>query len=194
MATTVIGITGKAGAGKDTLADRLVSHHGYTRLAFADPLKQLLLDINPIIDHDPIAEMGVTLRDLVLLYGWDDAKAIPQVRRLLQDTGEAMREYVGPDVWIMSMARRVSLVGGPVVIADVRYVNEARWVQGLGDLVRVVRPDLDDRDRHVSENELNNWTTNHVVVNDRDIAALHTSADFLADALRGAPSYFSAVG
>lgn len=35
----IIGLTGPAGSGKDTVADLLVAHHGYTKMAFADALR-----------------------------------------------------------------------------------------------------------------------------------------------------------
>lgn len=37
----LIGVTGQAGSGKDTVADRLVEEHGYVKIALADPLKRL---------------------------------------------------------------------------------------------------------------------------------------------------------
>ena len=36
----IIGITGQAGSGKDSVADRLVVEHGYTKIALADPIKR----------------------------------------------------------------------------------------------------------------------------------------------------------
>ncbi len=38
---TIIGITGQAGSGKDTVADHLVQRHGYVKIALADPIKRL---------------------------------------------------------------------------------------------------------------------------------------------------------
>lgn len=35
----IIGLTGPAGSGKDTVADLLCAHHGYTKMAFADALR-----------------------------------------------------------------------------------------------------------------------------------------------------------
>ena len=37
----VVGVSGQAGAGKDEVAGRLVSHHGFQQVALADPLKRL---------------------------------------------------------------------------------------------------------------------------------------------------------
>ena len=36
----IVGVTGQAGSGKDTVADRLVEEHGYMKIALADPLKR----------------------------------------------------------------------------------------------------------------------------------------------------------
>jgi len=41
----LVGVTGKAGAGKDLIADRLVAIHGYTRVALADPMKVIARDL-----------------------------------------------------------------------------------------------------------------------------------------------------
>ena len=36
----IVGITGQAGSGKDTVADHLVAEHGYVKVALADPIKR----------------------------------------------------------------------------------------------------------------------------------------------------------
>jgi hypothetical protein len=41
----LIGICGKAGSGKDTIADILVRDHGLAKIALADPLKRIALDV-----------------------------------------------------------------------------------------------------------------------------------------------------
>jgi dephospho-CoA kinase len=38
----LIGLSGKAGAGKDTVADYLVRCYKFQRMAFADPMKRFL--------------------------------------------------------------------------------------------------------------------------------------------------------
>lgn len=41
----IIGISGLAGSGKDTLADFLVREHGYAKLSFADPMKRFCREV-----------------------------------------------------------------------------------------------------------------------------------------------------
>ena len=53
----LLGIMGKKGSGKDTVSDYLVSHYGYKKMAFADPIKQMAqiifdLDISQIPYED----------------------------------------------------------------------------------------------------------------------------------------------
>jgi hypothetical protein len=47
----IIGMTGKAGSGKDTVADILVREHGFVKVAFADPLKRLVRDVYAFTDE-----------------------------------------------------------------------------------------------------------------------------------------------
>ncbi len=47
MASHLIGISGRKRSGKDTLASRLISEHGFTRVAFADPLKATMPALGP---------------------------------------------------------------------------------------------------------------------------------------------------
>lgn len=48
----IIGLVGRAGAGKDTVADHLVAKYGFVRIAFADKLKQIVSDLYCVpIEH-----------------------------------------------------------------------------------------------------------------------------------------------
>lgn len=40
----LIGLAGKKKSGKDTIADYLVSHHGFTKIGFADPIRAQVAD------------------------------------------------------------------------------------------------------------------------------------------------------
>jgi hypothetical protein len=47
----IIGVSGLAGAGKDTVADYLVSNHGFVKIALADPLKRICKDVFDFTDE-----------------------------------------------------------------------------------------------------------------------------------------------
>ncbi|MFE9381765.1 hypothetical protein ACFYMO_00790 [Streptomyces sp. NPDC007025] len=180
-----IALTGLARSGKDTIAARLVQEHGYVRVAFADRLKEAALKANPIIDH---VHMGggtylpVTLYEIVAADGWERAKDdYPEVRRFLQDYGQTVRD-IQPMFWINTAGDAVRAAweaGRPVVMTDVRYVNEARFlsVQGF-DLVRVIRPGLTPGG-HQSEREMASYETDRTVVNDGSLSDLAALADAL---------------
>ena len=75
----IIGLTGYARSGKDTVANYLVEHHGYTRVAFADAIRDALYELNPYIANN------LRVAEVVDDYGWDIAKTNPEVRRLLHE-------------------------------------------------------------------------------------------------------------
>ena len=93
----IIGLSGYAGSGKDTVASVLIEQHGFTRLAFADPIREFLLLINPILSD------GHRVNETVTMIGWDNAKSKPEVRRLLQDIGVGCRQMFGEDFWIKQL-------------------------------------------------------------------------------------------
>lgn len=132
-----VALVGPAGVGKDTVASLLVEEYGFTRVAFADALKGALMRVDPQVGSG-------RLSDLVLGAGWDRAKVNPEVRRLLQEFGMAIRD-ISPEFWIEATADVVDQVDGPVVITDLRMPNEYEYaVAELGALtVRLSRPDVD---------------------------------------------------
>lgn len=142
----LIGLTGYAGSGKDTVARMLAEDHGFARYAFADPLRAVLLDVNPWISGN------ARLADLVRWHGWDRAKReYHEVRRLMQAHGEAVRQHVGANVWINALERRMG-AEPRVVVSDVRYPNEAAWIrQRGGRVIRIVRPGVGPVNGHASE-------------------------------------------
>ena len=88
-----IGLMGYAGVGKDWLAGQL---EGFTRVSFADRIRELLLRVDPWLYAVPGAAVGWRLSALVEAQGWDQAKRNPEVRRLQQELG---RDPVQPHRW-----------------------------------------------------------------------------------------------
>lgn len=171
-----VGFIGKARSGKDSAAGYLVSTRAYTRLAFADPLKALALDVDPYIPTG----YGVTVRlsRLVADVGWEYAKdTYPEVRRFLQAQGQAVRTN-DEDYWLDIMRRKLSAAEAwnlPVVVTDVRYPNEAEMLRARGfRLVRIVRPNpitgtvmepASTAARHASETALDSYDADVTVTN-----------------------------
>lgn len=146
----LIGLSGRAGAGKDLLASHLAPF-GYVRVAFADPLREMALAIDPLIGD------GLHLASYLDLVSWDAAKKDPEVRRFLQRLGtEGVRAFFGADTWVRLAEERIAGLGDvPVVVTDVRYPNEVDMVRRLGGLwCHVHRPDAAAVPGHASEEAL----------------------------------------
>lgn len=144
----IIGLTGYAQSGKDTVAKILIEEHGYRRMAFADKIRDVLYDLNPTIET-------IELQTFVDKYGWDEVKVdFPEARAFLQKLGVAIREHVHIDAWVNAVLDDIN-PQDKVVITDVRFINEAYHIRGMGGtLWRVTRPGVTAVNNHVSEHEL----------------------------------------
>lgn len=157
----IIGLTGYAQSGKDTLASILIDRYGYRRVAFADTIREFLYEINPMVACSPTGY----LKDLVNLVGWDKAKQEPQIRRLLQDLGVAARKLIDEDIWVTVALRNIS-PDDRVVITDVRFENEASQISALGgQLWRVKRLGVDAVNAHVSETQMDGYQVDQIFLN-----------------------------
>lgn len=147
----IVGILGRKQSGKSTLARYLVEDHGYTEHAYADPLRELALALDPIVLVTPSGQ-SYGLCHVVESIGWDTAKEqIPEVRRVLQRLGTDVFRAIDEDVWVDRMRALLVRRESPVVIPDVRFPNEAALVRELGGvLVRVVRPGAPTSDANAS--------------------------------------------
>ncbi|MFB7919236.1 hypothetical protein [Streptomyces sp. NPDC056061] len=172
-----IGIIGRARVGKDTAGAWLVEHRGYQRVAFADPLKEAALKLDPIVvtDDDYYDTPGDHLSTVVDYWDWEFAKDnFPEVRRILQELGAAVRA-IDEDFWLRAALAKVAEAneaGKPAVITDVRYPNETESLRRAGfDLVYIHRPDAPRLD-HESEGAIQAQEADHIVINDESVADL----------------------
>jgi hypothetical protein len=198
-----VGFIGKARSGKDSAAGFLVRTRAYTRLAFADPLKELALKVDPVIPYDLPGFGGlnhVRLVTLVEHIGWERAKdEYPEVRRLLQNMGQAQREF-DEDYWVNALRRKLNNAEAwnmPVVVTDVRYPNEAKMLRSRGfRLIRVVRPApttvpltglkpvsarfMSDTTAHASETALDDFEADQTIYNNSTLDELYQNVAELA--------------
>jgi hypothetical protein len=163
---SIIGLNGYARSGKDTIANILIKEHGYTRVGFADAIREFLLTVNPILED------GHRLHEIVALFNWEIAKAKTEVRRLLQVTGTTARDMFGEDFWINQVINKIKTID-KVVITDVRFTNEADAIKLLGGQIwKVERPGVSAINSHISEIDMDNYTPDRLIVNSGSIKDL----------------------
>lgn len=163
----LIGLAGYARSGKDTLADYLVVFHDYKKIAFAEPMREALYRLNPLITVSKV--VGTPLRTGVDVFGWEELKETsPEVRGLMQRMGtEVGREMFGEDFWVQQTMKRVAEVSGDCVVSDVRYPNEAQAIRDAGGIViKIDRIGVKPANAHNSENALNDFEFDIVLRND----------------------------
>lgn len=181
----IIGLSGYAQSGKDSIGAILVKNYGFTRYAFADALREMAYQLNPIVvtSIDENIPLGVDtnlyvkntrLQDVVNNNGWEDAKKLPEIRRLLQVLGtEAGRKILGENIWVDTVLNKVK--DKNVVITDCRFPNEAKALKNSGGfVVRVERPGMAAINNHLSETSLDGWPFDLIVFNGGTLESLHS--------------------
>lgn len=183
----LIGVLGKKRAGKDTFAATLLDEYGYQRVAFADPLRDAALRLDPLVGPAPLPDDLVpryrSLSEVVGALGWERAKdSVPEVRGILQRLGTDAIRALDPDFWIRQALLPIEARTAPVVVTDVRFPNEAdELVARGGTLVRIVRPGHPaDGDEHPTEKALDNYPTRFTVTNGGTLEDLQEAARVFA--------------
>ena len=69
----IVGLSGYARSGKDTIADYLVENHGFIKLSFATPMRQALYNLDPEITD--LSGLIYGFRQAVNLFCWEDMNA-----------------------------------------------------------------------------------------------------------------------
>lgn len=141
MKSNLIGISGYAFSGKDTVGNILAKTFGYERMAFADKLRQFASIVNAYI---PEAEMHYN--DIIASIGYDEAKKkYPGFREYLVKIGQGARDVINIDIWVDSTLPKTTssedYITKRICISDVRYNSEAKRIHDLGGTVIMVRRD-----------------------------------------------------
>lgn len=161
--TRLIGLVGRAGVGKDTVAEMLAAHD-YVRHSFAEPLRVMVEAQLRLHQFDTYWMADRAFKEISLpVLGHS-------VRRHMQLIGQALRAD-DEDYWVRCLAARAGLGPGRtpaashIVISDLRFRNEAAWVREQGGvLVRVLR-DAPAVAEHVSEQQVDGIACDLTVCN-----------------------------
>lgn len=189
MSLLIFGISGRKRHGKDMVATYL-SRYGVQRLAFADKLKQVAMDIWDLSFEQ--------------VYGTDTIKeAIDErwglsPRVLMQRLGTEVGRNIHDQTWVRKTISTIKVAqqGGAVMlpnfvsrqfervtfgegyadrwaVPDCRFPGEAEAIQATGGVViKIVRPSVVSTDSHASETEVDNVKEDYLIVNDGSLADL----------------------
>jgi hypothetical protein len=192
----LIGLVGLIGSGKDTVAERLVTHHSYKRDSFAKSLK------------DAVSSMFNWDREL--LEGnnkesrewreqpdafWSERFGKPITPRwVLQYFGtEVMRQGMYDAIWVDSVIGRYK--GDKTVISDTRFQNEIKTIKAHGGIVVLVkreeiptREEMQKQGIHQSEWDWVGSDFDYTINNTSSLEGLNANIDQFIRQLQDRPS------
>ena len=197
--TFVIGLGGRAGAGKDTLAATLRDEYGFEVWGMSDALQDAMLALDPIIyiDENDVPTRFRTFLEKDCKGDLTRAKRNPEVRRLLQVLAtDVVRDIVDKNAWVRIMGRKLinrlkqdALQGveSRIIVTGIRFENELQMIHALrGRSIFVARDytDLAEANaRHVSDNSLSERDFDYTVTNNGSLRELRDNALKVAKAI-----------
>lgn len=196
----IIALCGLAGAGKDTVADTLVTHAGFRKVAFADSLRLEVAHAFGLGDRYGILSDRVTKEqpnDLLAMTRCKNQEFVGQVaaiedtwlnmeflerpyspRQVMQWWGTEYRRAKQPGYWSTKVAMQIAagIADGHTrwVITDCRFDNEAQAVRTLGgEIWQVMRQGLADLEGgHASQTDGARFSPEATLVNGSSITGL----------------------
>lgn len=144
----IIGLLGRAGSGKTTVANYLIKNFGAVKFSLATPLKLVAQDLFAFTDEQ--------------LYGTQaqkeaiDPRYDMSPRDALKCLGQSVRTRLGDHVWLEALMKSIREKEPKLaIIDDVRYVNEVTYLTKAGaKVVKLVCPSRQDTGKHPSEREV----------------------------------------
>lgn len=188
--SALIGVAGRMNSGKTTIARYLAEKHQCIPYALADNVRVALRTLNPIIALD-----GRTVEDVIEAEeDWQKVKSDPvlgpEIRQLLQRLGtDVGRKMFGTSVWLFAAETQLDATlpdwwrenrGPQIVVHDIRFSNEAKWVHmNRGTVINVVRPSLipGPRSGHESEQGIDPSLADYTILNVGSLDELYGQVD-----------------
>ena len=152
----IIGISGKQGNGKTTLANHIINNNKkYVKVSFAENVRHIVSLITGI-NIDNLRSM----KDKEYLYEPYNLT----IRQLLQKVGTEMGRNIHPDVWTNSLFLNFNH-NCYWIIDDVRFENEFNIIKKYGGIVIRLNKSNHIDDQHLSETALDHIDNWDLVIN-----------------------------
>lgn len=203
MRGVIIGVSGHAGCGKDTFADRLEKRHNFVKVGLADPLKRFCGQVfgfteeqlwGPSDSRNAVDPMwGISPRVALQTLGTEWGRKLHPdvwVRKAISTAVEVLEydlDYDRSGSWRGYDMYRPTPARG-VVIPDCRFKNEMQAIKDAGGFtVRIIRPGSEGKvgiEGHQSEAEQNdvpNSEFDFVIYNNRDLENFLIRIDNVAE-------------
>lgn len=165
----LVGITGPAGVGKDTLAGFL----GYPTDSFASTLK-IMLAAAGLPEPATREEKEAVVPGLG--FSW---------RQAAQHLGTAWGRMLNQDLWVLLLLQRAKASGFDIItVTDVRFENEASLIRQCGVLCHLKGRETTvsgEAARHVSEVGILQESGDYCILNSGNLADLKASAENFRD-------------
>ena len=170
----LIGVTGKARSGKDSIAKYLWQEHDFVRVALADPIKRAAQIIFNLTYEQAWAD---DLREVVIPY-WGLSP-----RQMFQKLGtDAVLCTFGQMTWVKRWLTTYDVLAKTdhVVVPDIRKDFEAEAILKLGGIIiEVVRGNglEGETGKHTSESGLETFLPHYMISNTGTFDELHANVD-----------------
>jgi len=164
----VLGLTGRRGSGKSSVAKILANTYDFEIMSFATPIKDMLSAMgipdkylhDPEFKEKPVPGYGKSGRFMMQTLGTDWA-----------------RNLLGQGVWARAVKDKISKLKIDVVLDDVRFENEASMIHAYGGMiVRIDRPYQNTTDEHRSELQLPEEYVDHTL---RNVSPYESDLEYL---------------
>lgn len=174
----IIGISGRANAGKDTVADFLIKQNIIDgKVSVADYLKDITCDLFNISRYDvynnKTAKSGMYVSDFIKLshkfgddLGYENREL--SVREVLQLFGTDVLRTLSANCLINSTINTIDKLDGCIyAIPDVRFPNEVEAIQSSGGfVVRLTRNTSNMT--HITETALDSYNNFDIIYDNRN--------------------------